>query len=32
MIHFVYPGVDILEAEFLGCGRYAVSEDVPEGE
>ena len=31
MIHFAYPDVDTEEEQFSGCGRYAVSETVPEG-
>ncbi len=31
MIHFAYPDVDTEEDQFSGCGRYAVSESVPEG-
>ncbi len=34
MIHFVYPNASTEgeeKKEFIGCGRYAVSETVPEG-
>lgn len=29
MIHFAFPNVEILNAKFIGCGRYVVAQDDP---